>query len=247
MKTASNLLVLICLILINFYSFAQEPEYKTMKEKEKEELEKLKILKKSTAFSIQYGHFELMSFAKIKSNNSNINIDDYHKLLNLVVEYYPYENAAILFSAGVLFIPKEKTIDSITWTPETSIGGVEVTGKGKGGAVLPVTIGIKKTFLNGFTRPYIYGATGFTYIKVGSGTGSGTIDGIDKNIDIQSEIKFCWQFGTGIQHKVGKVVRFDLGINYYGTPMFSKSIGGIDYFHGFYVFGGLNFIIKTKH
>lgn len=225
----------------NFQISAQETLFKTQAEKEKEEMEKLKILHHRVAFSLHYGNFELFQFAKVTDNTSNIDISDYHKMLNLDVEYYPFEKVAAQFSIGLISIPKTQTVDSIMFTPGS---GIRAKGSGKGGALLPVTVGIKKTFLNGLARPYVSLQSGFTFIKIGCGTGTGSINGIEKNVDYQSQYTFCYQLGTGIQLRAGKVVRLDLGLNYYGTPGFSSSIGGINSFQGFYVFGGLNFILN---
>jgi hypothetical protein len=231
-------------VFSSLQAFSQEFHFKTKEEIEKERLDKLKILKNSLAFSLHYGHFSLFPFAKTNDNTNNaVKIGDYHKLFTLLVEYYPYEHVAAQLTIGLNAIPKEKGINSISSGPN----GIQVNGSGKGGAILPVTLGVKKTFLKGLTRPYISATSGFTFIKVGSGTGTGTINGIDKDIDIQSEFKFCWQLGTGVQLRAGKVVRFDFGVNYYGTPNISPSIGGINSYSGWNIFGGMNFILNPKH
>ena len=232
------------LVNFNFQISAQETHYKTQAEIEREDMEKLKILRHSVTLSFHYGHFELSSFAKSMDNTSNIDISDYHKMFNLDVEYYPFEKVAAQLSVGLITIPKTQAVDSIIFTPGS---GIHAKGSGKGGAILPVTIGIKKTFLNGLARPYVSLLSGFTFIKTGSGTGTGSASGIEKNVDYQSQFTFTYQLGTGIQLRAGKVVRFDFGINYYGSPEFSSSIGGINSFQGFNVFGGLNFILNTRN
>ena len=148
-----------------------------------------------------------------------------------------------MLSVGLNIIPKTQTINSITFTP---VSGIHANGSGKGGAILPVTFGVKKTFLDGLARPYVSLSSGFTFIKIGTGTGTGSINGIEKNIDYQSQLTFCYQLGTGIQLRVSKVVRFDFGVNYNGSPKFSSSIGGIDSYQGLCVFGGMNFILNPK-
>jgi hypothetical protein len=204
------------------------------------------INKNNIVIGIQYGHFGIFPMAKTNDNTTNLKISDYHKMLNLVTEYYPFEEIAAQFSIGLMLITKEQTIDSIIFTPGSGPGGIQAKGSGKGGAVLPVTFGIKKTFLKGGARPYVSLLSGFTYIKVGTGSGSGSIYGVEENVDYQSAFIFCYQLGTGIQLKTGKSVRFDVGINFYGSPRIIPSIGGINYYQGFYVFGGMNFILNPK-
>jgi len=222
---------------------AQQAQYKT---KAEIEYEKLKILQHKVTISLQYGHFELFHFAKADDNTTNINISDHHKLFNVATEYYLYENLAAQLNIGLNIIPQEKKVDSITYTPGSGLGGIIAKGSGKGGAIIPVTVGVKKTFLNGLLRPYVSLLSGFTFIKIGEGTGTGSIAGIEKDIDYDSKFLFVYQLGSGIQLRLGKVVRLDLGVNYYGSPKFTPSIGGINSYHGLYFFGGLNFILNPK-
>ena len=160
--------------------YSQEIEVKTLAEIKKDDLEKLKTVRNSMAFSLQYGHFELFPFAKTNGNSNNtIKIEDYHKLFNLLGEYYPYEHIAAQLSVGLMVIPIEKKIDGIS----SGLNGIQVNGSGKGGVILPVTLGVKRTFLDGLARPYVSVLSGFSFIKLGSGTGSGSINGIEKNIN----------------------------------------------------------------
>ncbi len=246
MKNCFLSLFIAFLFVSNSPLSAQERHYRTQAEIEKEDLEKLKILRHSLAFSLHYGHFELFSFAKANDNTTNIEINDYHKMFDLTVEYYPDEKVAAMLTVGLNIIPKTQTVDSITITPGSGLGGINAKGSGKGGAVLSVMFGVKKTFLNGLVRPYVSLSSGFTFIKIGTGSGTGSINGIEKNVDYQSQLTFCYQLGTGIQLRVSKVVRFDFGVNYNGSPKFSSSIGGIDSYQGLYVFGGMNFILNPK-
>jgi len=234
-------LFIACITIVNFKADAQQSPYKTKAERE---YEKLKILNHKIAFGFHYGYFELFPFAKVDDITSNININDYHNMYNLEVEYYLYESVAAQISVGLILIPQQQNIDSIIITPGSGLGGIQAKGSGKGGAVLPVTFGIKKTFLDGLIRPYVSLLSGLTIIKIGKGTGSGSINGIEKDIDYESKLVFNYQIGTGIQYRLGKVVRFDFGLNYYGSPTFTPPIGGINAYQGLYVFVGLNFILN---
>ncbi|HAF29951.1 MAG TPA: hypothetical protein DCG75_12995 [Bacteroidales bacterium] len=246
MKLNFQFFFIVLIIIGNSPISAQETHYKTQAEIEKEKLEKFKIIKNSIAFSLDYGYFGLFHNAKANDNITNIDISDYHSMFNLTFEYYPYENLAAQLSVGLIYISQEQTIDSINYRPGYGLNGIYAEGSGKGGAILPVTLGIKKTFLKGLVRPYVSLLSGFTYIKIGSGTGSGGINDIEKNIDYYSTLKFTYQFCSGVQIKTGKVVRLDFGLHIYGTPNISPSIGGIDSYSGWYLFGGMNFILNPN-
>lgn len=246
MKIFCLSLIIACVAIGNSQIVAQENYYKTKTEIEKEYQEKLKILNHKLAISLQYGHFELLQFAKADDNTTDIDISNYHNMFNLVLEYYLYERLTAQLSIGLILIPQEQKIDSVTFKPGSGLGGIQAKGSGKGGALLPITFGAKATFLEGLFRPYISILSGFTFIKVGMGAGSGSIYGIEKNIDYRSKFLFSFQLGSGFQLRVGKVVRLDLGVNYYGSSKFTPSIGGINSYYGLYFFGGMNFILNPK-
>lgn len=237
---------IVLIITGNFPISAQVTHYRTQAEIEKEKLEKFKIIKHSVAFSLDYGYFGLFHYAKANDDTTNIDIGDYHSMFNMSVEYYPYENLAAQLSIGLIYISQEQTIDSINYTPGYGLNGIYAEGSGKGGVILPVTFGIKKTFLKDLVRPYISLLSGFTYMKIVTGTGSGSINDVEKNIDYYSTLKFTYQFCSGVQIKTGKVVRLEFGIQVYGTPNISPSIGSIDSFSGWYLFGGMNFILNPN-
>jgi hypothetical protein len=236
MKISLTYLFCIVLFFSNMRAYSQDfYGSKTLTEIRNDELVEMKTLKNSFAIGLQCGYFGLFSFAKANEYSSNVRIGDYHNQCNLNIEYYPSEKSAVLLTVGLFLISKETNIDNISWTDGAGIGGIEVQGSGKGGAVIPVTLRIKRTLSGGLVRPYVSLSSGFTYIKIGSGTGSGSIYGVDKNIDYQSAFKFCWLLGSGIQMRMGKVVRLDCGLNYYGTPHISPTIGGINSYSGLYL------------
>ena len=83
MKNCFLSLFIAFLFVSNSPLSAQETHFKTRTELEKEEMEKLKILGHSAAFSLHYGHFELFPFSKASDNTTNIGISNYHKMLTL--------------------------------------------------------------------------------------------------------------------------------------------------------------------
>jgi len=208
-------------------------------------MEKLNILKNTFAFSLHYGRVQMFPTA-ISSNSSMVKISDYHKQWSLTFEYYPWENTAFQVTTGLQYIPKEKKIDSLSWTPDTGLGGIRAGAHGKGGAVIPVNLAIKKSFFHGLTRPYISGGLGFLYIIIGEGTATVDEGEKNKNISRQSQVTFSWKVGTGVQHRMGKVVRLDLGLDFFGSPRLSLVIGSMDHLSGWYLSAGLNFILNPN-
>lgn len=243
MELFYSLHLIVLIAFCNFQAAAQETPFKT---KEEKELEKLKTLSKSYTISLQFGHFGLFPYAKTGEITSGINISEHNKLFNITGEYYFDENLAAQLSVGLNVIPQEQKIDSISFDPENGLEGIKADGSGNGGAIVPVTLGVKKTFLHGLFRPYVSLNTGLTIIKIGAGTGTGSIYGIEKDIDYESKLIFTYQLGTGFQYRLGKIVRIDIGLDFYGSPKISPSIGGINSYSGLYIFGGLNFILNPR-
>ncbi len=238
-----RLLIMSLLAIVFYPAYSQDDKFKTHEELDREFTENLKALKHSFSFSLHYGRAQMFSSA-VSDSISLVNISNYHKQWNLTFEYYPWENTAFQFSSGLQYIPKEKRIDSLSWTPGAGLGGIRAKAHGKGGAVIPVSLGIKKSFLHGLTRPYFSGGLGLSYITVGVGTAS-VIDGhTNKDINRQSQVTFSWKVGTGIQHRMGKVVRLNLGVDFFGSPRLSPVIGSMDRLSGWYLSAGLNFILN---
>lgn len=232
--------IVIGLLAIVFYpAYSQDYQFKPTDELEKERMEKLKILKNTLAFGLHYGRVQM--FPSAISSNSN-----YHKQWGLIFEYYSWENMAFQVSTGLQYIPKEKRIDSLSWTPGAGLGGIRAGPHGKGGAVIPVNLGIKKSLFHGLTRPYISGGLGFTYIIVGEGTATVDEGEKNKNINRQSQVTISWKIGTGVQHRMGKVVRLDFGLDFFGSPLLSPVIGSMDHLSGWYLSAGLNFILNPN-
>jgi hypothetical protein len=223
-------------------TWAQNWKFESEEEIEMKELAKLKVVNKSFAFSLQYGYFDLLNNSVISNSESFLQVDDHHGMFNFIFEYYAYENLAFQFKPGFLIIPKEQNINSISFNEN----GIEASGSGKGGIIFPVTFGAKKTFLNRLVRPYISASAGIVHINIGSGEMSGSILNPETKKDMYKEFSFLWNVGTGIQWRLGKVVRFDLGVNYYGTPNFKENIADIQSFSGMQFFGGMNFILNPK-
>lgn len=237
---------MICLLAGVFCkAYSQPDHYKTNEEEEREFLENLKILKNTLSFGLHYGRVQMFSSA-VSDSSGMVRMSDYHNQWNLALEYYPSENIAYQLSIGLQYIPKEKIIDSLSWTPGSGLGGIKASAHGKGGAVIPVALAIKKSFLHALTRPYISAALGFSYILVGEGTASVADQKKNKTISKQSQITLTWKLGMGLQQRMGKVVRIDVGLDFFGSPRLSPVIGSMDHISGWYLSAGLNFILNPN-
>lgn len=203
-------------------------------------------LKNKWIIGANIGHSNLFSFSSANPANSSINISDYHKRYGLVVSYYPWSKIAVELGLGLILIPEEKSIDSISWIPGDGLHGIRVTGKGGGGAILPVTVGIRKVFLNGPIQPYLRLSSGLSVMKIGTGTGSGSIDGITQEIDMQTSLNFYFETGMGLQLRLGRVISFDVGMNGFGTPTISTPIGNCRSYSGWYISAGGSFTLNPR-
>jgi len=203
-------------------------------------------LKNKWIIGINLGSSNLFPFSSASPANSSINISDYHRRYGLVVSYYPLSKVSVELGLGLLLIPEEKSIDSIFWTPGEGLHGIRASGKGGGGAIVPITAGIRKVFFNGPIQPYCRLASGMVIMKIGSGTGSGSIDGITQEIDMQTNLSFYFETGLGVQLRLGRVFSFDIGMNGFGTPIMSSPIGNCRSYSGWYLSAGGSFTLNPR-
>lgn len=235
--------ILMVFILCQVYGFSQEIQYKSWDEITQEETEFLKIMKDKLTLGIGYGRWQLFPHARADSTGI-LDIGDYHRMLNINMGYNFWENTSITWTLGVLIIPKEKKIDSLSWTPGSGIGGIRAQAHGKGGVLIPFTLGVRRSFLSRLTRPYVAGGLGFTYMLIGEGSAKVVGRERDKDIREISNISPTWNIAAGVQHRMGRVVLLNLGLNVYGSAPLGSEIGSITQFSGWYLSGGLQFILN---
>lgn len=117
---------------------------------------------------ISYSHINLFSAGSVNTTNPVLDLSDYHKRFSFVFIRKLKNNFAAEFDLGVQIIPKEKSIDSISWTPGEGFGGIRGSAKGKGGVIIPITAGIRKYFRAGPVSPYLRCGPGLLFMKVGA-------------------------------------------------------------------------------
>lgn len=236
-------LILLVLALNVCYGQAQENLTKSWSEIQQEEAVFLKEMKNKLTLGVGFGRWQ--TFANARADSTGIlDISDYHRMLNLNMGYNFRENTAITWSLGMLFIPKEKKIDSLSWTPGSGLGGIRAKAHGSGGVVIPFTLGVRHSFLTGLTRPYVAGGLGITYMYIGEGSAKVIGGDRDKDIRKESRITPSWNIAAGVQHRMGRVVRLNLGLDIYGSAPLRSEIGSIRQFSGWYLSGGLQFILN---
>ncbi|NJO69878.1 MAG: hypothetical protein HC830_11885 [Bacteroidetes bacterium] len=235
--------LLLAFAVNSYIGQAQETSTKSWSEIHQEEVVILKELKSKLTLGVGFGRWQMFSHARADSTGL-LDISDYHRMLNLNMGYYIRENTAITWSLSMLIIPKEKKIDSLSWTPGTGLGGIRAKAHGKGGIAIPLNLGVRRSFLTGFTRPYISGGLGLTYMYIGEG--SAIVIGGDRDKDIHKESRIIpsWNIAAGVQHRIGRAVRLNLGLDIYGSAPLSSEIGSIKQFSGWYLSGGLQFILN---
>lgn len=222
---------------------AQETSTKSWSEIQQEEVVLLKEMKNKLTLGVGFGRWQIFPHA-LADSTGMLDISDYHRMLNLNMGYNFHENTAITWSLGMLIIPKEKKIDSLSWTPGSGLGGIRAKAHGSGGVVIPFTLGVRHSFLTGLTRPYVAGGLGFTYMYIGEGSASVVGGDRDKDIRKESRITPSWNITAGVQHRMGRVVTLSLGLDIYGSARLRSEIGSIKQFSGWYLSGGLQFILN---
>lgn len=229
---------------VNFYiGKAQETSTKSWSEIQQEEAVFLKEMKNKLTLGVGFGRWQMFSHVRADSTGI-LDISDYHRMLNLNMGYNFRENIAITWSLSMLIIPKEKKIDSLSWTPGSGLGGIRAKAHGKGGIAIPFNLGVQRCFLTGLTRPYVAGGLGFTYMYIGEGSANVVGGDRDKDIRKESRITPSWNIAAGVQHRMGRVVTLNLGLDIYGSAPLRSEIGSIRQFAGWYLSGGLQFILN---
>lgn len=242
MNFSQKLTVLLFLTLNIAHVSGQYKQIKSKLEMEREELEQMKILNNTYVLSADLGYMFYLNTRAARVDTSVFKINDYHSTFNIKAEHYFKENTAYRFSIGFTRIPKAENIDELRLTSS----GLEVSGSGQGGFILPVNIGIKQSFLNELFRPYVSLSGGFTYMKMGAGTAEGTVWSINKDIIEDTRIKPSFILETGVNYRTGKVVRLNAGINYTYSPNFDSSFYGIETYSGITMFAGISFILNPN-
>lgn len=235
--------VLLIFVLRLLPGVSQEIKYKSWAEMEQEETRSLREMRNKLTLGANFGRWQMLPWARTASDGI-LDISDYHRMLNFNMGYNFRENTAITWSLGMLFIPREKKIDSLSWTPGSGLGGIRAKAHGKGGIVIPFTIAMRRSFLTGLTRPYISGGLGFTYMFIGEGSARVAGGDHEKDIRKESRVTPSWTIATGVQHRMGRAVRLNLGIDLYGSAPLNPIIGSIKQFSGWYLSAGLQFILN---
>lgn len=218
--------------------------YPTHAEMAKVENERLKIHRKSFRVSVSESYLWLFPPAIDEVHTDGFDAGYYHHMPALQLGYYPTEHLEIVFLVAPLLIPKEQTIDSIQVEPGSGLSGINVSGSGRGGLAMPVTLGLKKTFTDGLVRPFISLQAGFTWFYAGAGAGSGSIGSISSEITYQKKMSFTALINPGIQVKIGHVVGLETGLRLYASPAMQAPAGGMHALSGLSIYGSLSFTLN---
>ena len=201
--------------------------------------------KRNWSLAISYYHNNLFQFSLDETENPILDLSEYHKRYGLSASRTFKKNFAVELGMGGQYIPEEKTIDSISWTPGDGLEGIKGSGNGRGGIILPITAGIRKYFQAGRITPFLRFAPGLLFMKVGSGTASGSVGDIKKEVDMQTKLSPYLETGTGVQVKIRRSVLFDFGFNGYFTPSFSSPVGNCSSYSGWNITAGITFKLKS--
>lgn len=192
------------------------------------------------SFSINLGRWQQASGSRTAFNTSTfVDIAEHHFIFGLSGDYNFTERISTLLDANLIIIPKEERINSIQLGPN----GIQVNGIGNGGIIVSYGTGVRYVFPRETFRPFILAALGATYMHIEGGTGSGSSNGISRDITRAVESIFTCRFGAGFDYRLSGDVAFRFSTTYYMSNKITPPIGSIEAFQGLSVMGGLGFLI----
>jgi len=168
-----------------------------------------------------------------------VDISERHFIFGVQVEYNITERISAFTDVNFMIIPKEESINSISIGPN----GVQASGSGHGGIVIPYGAGIRYVFLCKDFRPFITVAFGHTYLHTEGGTGSGSLlGGTTQETTKKTENIFTYRLGVGFDYRLSEDVSFRSSASYFMSNNINPAVGSIDTFQGLSILAGLNFI-----
>jgi hypothetical protein len=200
-----------------------------------------KLYKQHVSLGITLGRWQQAERSRTEFDDETfIDIAKHHFIFGFTIDYNFTEKISTYADVHCILIPKEKTIHSITIGP----GGVQASGSGHGGIVIPYAAGIRYAFLFGSLRPFITAAAGYTYIHVEGGTGSGSSQGgIKKDIVRKIENIFTYHIGTGVDYRFSPGTSLRFSASYTLSNKIDPPAGSINYYQGASILTGLAFIL----
>lgn len=200
-----------------------------------------KSYKKHISFAITLGRWQQAGSSRTEFDTTTfVDISKSHFILGIQIEYNLTERLSAFGDINIITIPKDQSINTIT----IGSGGIQATGSGHGGIVIPYGAGIRYAFPHGIFRPFVMAAMGVTYIHAEGGTGSGgPFSGITQVITKKIENVLTYRLGTGFDYRLSGTVSFRLSGSYFTSNKIEQPIGSINAFRGLSIMTGLAFVL----
>lgn len=220
-------------------STAKVPEHRKLPiEQNKDDY---KSYKQHISFAITLGRWQQAESSRTEFDTATfVDIAKSHFIIGIQVEYNFTERLSAFADANIVSIPKDQSISTITIGPN----GVQATGSGHGGIVIPYGTGMRYAFPHGNFRPFVAAAMGFTYIHAEGGTGSGgPFKGVTQNITKKIETVFTYRLCSGFDYRMSGTVSFRISTSYFMSNRIDPEAGSINAFRGLSIMTGLAFVL----
>ncbi len=167
-------------------------------------------------------------------------LGEYHFMFGFAAGYYFNKHWSFFIGSDFLIIPKERTINGISWGGGQ---GVRVNVSGKGGIVVPYGIGLRYSFPRRVVMPFLSAGIGSTFMFIGGGSASGGPGNINKSIVKRKENLLRYSADTGCDIRLSPNTFFQLKAGYTFSSIIEPELASVDRFEGLSFSIGLLFIL----
>ncbi|HEY0750649.1 MAG TPA: hypothetical protein VGD26_05820 [Chitinophagaceae bacterium] len=208
-------------------------------QKEREDSIKRSRWQGRTTVEVGKGGFKMLGGVKTDIDDKTyMDISDAHQQLDLDIARWMNDSVAWFVNVTWLMVPKKQEVKR---TYQGS--GILIKGEGGGGAVIPVTAGLKYAFHRKLFRPYFLLGTGLTSVIVVGGkfrTTNMVVDPSAIQDDVESEVRTVMHImlGSGCAWRPGKRASIGAHLRYIHSSQF-ESAGQINAVRGFSASVGL--------
>jgi hypothetical protein len=210
--------------------------------KEREDSIKLTKWDNRTVIEIRAGGFKMLNQVKTGIDDKTyMDISDAHQLLDLNISKWMSDSIAWFSNIAWLKVPQKQ---EVKFTYQGT--GVLLKGEGGGGAVVPITAGLKYALHKYTLRPHFLLGTGPMIVVVAGGKFRTTSTNLDPSAvrnNIESEVRTVlhMMLGTGCEWRLAKRIMAGGHLQYIHSAQF-ESAGQVNAIRGFSAQIGLGFI-----
>lgn len=123
------------------------------------------------------------------------------------------------------------------------LSGSNINIEGSGGAIMPISVGLKYYFTEKRFRPLIGISSGVAPVTFRSIFAEGNItDGIERTEDERNNRTLFGNINMGFDYRLSEKFGFSMNAAYHFSPTFSEPIGGYSKFEGLLINTGITII-----